>query len=597
MKILVMLTFLTLWTTPGGTQDAVSLYSVNDFVTELVDQNVTRIYNSDHLWVVEMYAHWCGHCQRFASTWMYLAEELKEWSNHVQIAALNCAEQERCTDFRIQGTPTILVFPPHSTPDFLGVVIDLHERSDLGYLSTSVMEHLAGAQRNGLTKSNLPNLRYYNPKSYYQLFIDLQNGPRQPLIFILESLEANTLGLDFLRFLGPWALRNVNVKRVSPEAFHVFQEFFEEDFPDITNLPAVIHYNDNASPNDRQAIFHPNSLSPLPMEEQAANFVQEMLPKQPEIAPTTIRMALTSRKPAVVVKQMDKVYATDLERAVQYAITQEIAAQPVLTGQSLNAMYIFLDVVATYLPLRQEIKDFVVSLREWPIQAHLKVISNKDYEAKVKELERIFRPFDGTPSEWVGCRGSHPKYRGYPCALWTLFHALSVNAVLQGDPAITKGKGVSAVAKAMTSYIHHFFSCRHCAQHFAHKVQTLGRLPKSPQDSIIWIWQIHNMANAKLKGDLTEDPVHPKIIWPSPALCPECRVPERGSAPPGWLLTIDGTLWNLAKTAEYLVQVYRAENIVESTFNMSNLLRASTYQYFSFLSVFHFLLQKSEYQW
>lgn len=29
---------------------------------------------------------------------------------------------------------------------------------------------------------------------------------------------------------------------------------------------------------------------------------------------------------------------------------------------------------------------------------------------------------------WVGCQGSHPRYRGYPCSMWTLFHTLTVAA-------------------------------------------------------------------------------------------------------------------------------------------------------------------------
>lgn len=29
---------------------------------------------------------------------------------------------------------------------------------------------------------------------------------------------------------------------------------------------------------------------------------------------------------------------------------------------------------------------------------------------------------------WVGCQGSKPHFRGYPCSLWTLFHLLTVQA-------------------------------------------------------------------------------------------------------------------------------------------------------------------------
>lgn len=36
--------------------------------------------------------------------------------------------------------------------------------------------------------------------------------------------------------------------------------------------------------------------------------------------------------------------------------------------------------------------------------------------------------------------------------------------------------------------------------HCAPKVNTLGFLPSNPRDSVVWLWQIHNMANVKLKG-------------------------------------------------------------------------------------------------
>ena len=60
--------------------------------------------------------------------------------------------------------------------------------------------------------------------------------------------------------------------------------------------------------------------------------------------------------------------------------------------------------------------------------------------------------------------------------------------------------GTSTVAKTMIDYVFYFFSCRHCAENFRTKVHSMGFLPSTPRDSILWLWQIHNMANIKLRG-------------------------------------------------------------------------------------------------
>ena len=73
------LTFLLLsnWLMALNAEDVISLYDHNDHVVELINSNVTAIFKSDKLWVVEFYAHWCGHCQRFAPYWIRLADDFK----------------------------------------------------------------------------------------------------------------------------------------------------------------------------------------------------------------------------------------------------------------------------------------------------------------------------------------------------------------------------------------------------------------------------------------------------------------------------------------------------------------------------------------
>merc|ERR1739842_258159 len=72
-------------------------------------------------------------------------------------------------------------------------------------------------------------------------------------------------------------------------------------------------------------------------------------------------------------------------------------------------------------------------------------------------------------------------------------------------------------------------------------VSSLGFLPTNPDQTILWLWTIHNIANRNLAGDATEDPAHPKVQWPSSSQCPQCRRSRDRWTP---LTLINGVLWN-----------------------------------------------------
>ena len=57
--------------------EKISLYDSNDDVIELEDKSIDDIVQSGKIWVVEFYAHWCGHCQRFAPTWKNVANHFR----------------------------------------------------------------------------------------------------------------------------------------------------------------------------------------------------------------------------------------------------------------------------------------------------------------------------------------------------------------------------------------------------------------------------------------------------------------------------------------------------------------------------------------
>ena len=285
-------------------------------------------------------------------------------------------------------------------------------------------------------------------------------------------------------------------------------------------------------------------------------YVDEKL-EQPESSEAQVTTAVPDE---VYQFPKDEVFMGDLEKAVEYSIMTEVAMQPVLDAKKLQTLIYYIETILSYFPnMKTPMRNFLISLREWPVQMRFASVSHADYKEKVNELSEFYSPFAATPSEWEGCAGSQSHYRGYPCSLWTLFHTLIVGAT-DKDPAFPSG-GVSTVANAMIGYISKFFSCRECADHFGRHVSELGYLPHTGDQSIIWLWTIHNKANLMLEGDQTEDPTSPKIQWPSAQNCPACRNKGNRWTP---ILTINDEPWNQVEVLRYIKSLYKAENLKQT---------------------------------
>jgi len=98
-------------------------YGKNSDVIELTKDNFAKqVFGSEHVWLIEFYAPWCGHCKQLSPEWEKAAKNLK---GIVRIGAVNCDnEKELAQHFGIQGFPTIKLFPSTltPTPDKKGVI-------------------------------------------------------------------------------------------------------------------------------------------------------------------------------------------------------------------------------------------------------------------------------------------------------------------------------------------------------------------------------------------------------------------------------------------------------------------------------------------
>lgn len=174
------------------------------------------------------------------------------------------------------------------------------------------------------------------------------------------------------------------------------------------------------------------------------------------------------------------------------------------------------------------------------------------------------------------CSGSLPQFRGYPCALWLLFHTLTVE---QFNFDLSSRIDVTEIPFAIRNYIEHYFGCRQCSWNFLKETNDIDRLNRTNRfEAIEYLWKgkqnivddftstsietfrlfssVHNSVNRRLSGDVTEDPEHPKIQFPSQFQCPVCQTNETSKK-------------NNVETMNFLLQFYSKENI-DMSFNVSS---------------------------
>nr|KAG5712528.1 hypothetical protein BaRGS_011502 [Batillaria attramentaria] len=247
------------------------------------------------------------------------------------------------------------------------------------------------------------------------------------------------------------------------------------------------------------------------------------------------------------------VHMQDLESALHYGLRQEVSICKTIEGEKLDALRNFITVLAKYFPGRKEVTHFL-----W------KLVSNLEELESVLTGETWMELIDASQSKeaflpervkWTGCQGSQPRYRGYPCSMWTLFHTLTVAAYED-----TGAVNAQEVPLAVRGYMKHFFGCEECSKNFLKMADNLENEIHKPLQAVVWLWSAHNRANKRLHGDISEDPDHPKIQFPSVSDCPQCHLEGKLGA------VIDASqhpTWNMSAVGLFLLKFYSKDNIIQ----------------------------------
>lgn len=90
---------------PYSKRSGVITLDTSSFKTAVLD-------DKDHLWVVEFYAPWCGHCKALAPEYRKAAKALKSIA---KLGAVDCdTEKELAGKYGVKGFPTIKIFGPET---------------------------------------------------------------------------------------------------------------------------------------------------------------------------------------------------------------------------------------------------------------------------------------------------------------------------------------------------------------------------------------------------------------------------------------------------------------------------------------------------
>lgn len=67
------------------------------------------------------------------------------------------------------------------------------------------------------------------------------------------------------------------------------------------------------------------------------------------------------------------------------------------------------------------------------------------------------------------------------------------SAGFEGDP--------QAVLQTIRRYVHTFFGCKECGEHFEEMAKESMDSVKTPDQAVLWLWKKHNQVNNRLAGE------------------------------------------------------------------------------------------------
>lgn len=473
-------------------------------------------------WIVEFYNSWCGHCHKFVPIYKTFAADVYNWRDVVMVGAVDCSNDtnnQLCRDYEIMFYPSIKTFPMCSREKFLGKPF---EKGSANEMVSAVVKILETEDTEGKVRKNL------NFKPVMTSTVDsVWNGVAETVEFVFlvvhDPVDQPHLGSEVA--LDLYQMKNLLVRTVFPSNSALLEKLPSVILPSIF----VVHrsYHVEVIPilhrdNYRDSIYHvigqflATRGIQLPVREKV-NVTDDDIDTSGMFHQYQLKEWL--RKKFHSKDLSDVVFEVDIENALRYSLYQEIGSHKVIDGDKLDALKAYLVVLSKYFPFTVDGKNFLESIKNDVLPRD--VVYGQNFSTLASNTESFYSSIFLPKQDWMGCKGTFPQFRGYPCGLWTMFHTLTIQAYNKQNEF--PGSNSQEVLRAMVGYIKHFFGCSECSIHFQRMASTMPGNVSSIDQSILWLWKAHNTVNKRLANDVTEDPVHKKVQFPSEHACPKCR--------------------------------------------------------------------------
>ncbi|XP_055351915.1 sulfhydryl oxidase 1-like isoform X2 [Paramacrobiotus metropolitanus] len=473
------------------------------------------------IWFVQFYNSWCGHCQRFAPTFKSLANHTLAWTRHLRLAVMDCALRDHaplCNHYNVQSFPTMHFLPPHTPRDgpprgeaYVGPhteagtyhgILDYVEKTGFPAECAALPPGALDAQWEGVKETQMAlvveaagedqgkdvvlSVLGQTP----QLAVRRATSVNAALVASLDSGQSAN-GLWFISKSGEKKKHQFAVK--DPKVHDYVAAIFAEDdrLAASQNLPAL-------------------ARTPVPYAQATA---------RPTPAGTTSKDAPAKPHIAAPLRPLNM---TDLHSALVYLFSMEINSHSHIAGADLAALHLFTGLLDDLIPFPSPVYNAVQKLRQT-----LQSTDQTEAASIINLLKETGLDVEHAPLQWANCQGSQSGKRGYPCALWQLFHTLTLryyekNRENAEANALAKESGV---LRGIFGLVGRFFSCSECRDNFMREANALSSQTEvlSPRNAVLWLWRVHNGVNKRLAGDVTEDDNYPKQQFPPATLCPGCR--------------------------------------------------------------------------